>query len=191
MRRPLLALAATLPLLADGAAARVLLTQDEALTLAFPGCTLERRTVYLSETQARDAERDAGTRLVSAIVHPYVARCAGEPVGIALFDTHVVRTLAETVLVAIDPDGKLLRVEVIAFDEPPDYLPRPEWYRQFDGRRLDPELELRRALRPVTGASLSARAATDAARRALALFRQVAPDLLRPEPAAPPGSLRP
>lgn len=191
MRRPLLALAALLALLAEGALAKVLLTQPEALELVFPGCALERRTVYLSEAQVRDAERDAGTRLVSAIVHPYVARCAGKPAGIALFDTHVVRTLAETVLVAIDPDGGLQRVEVIAFDEPPDYLPRPEWYRQFDGRKLDPELELRRAIRPVTGASLSARAATDAARRALALFRQIAPDLLRPAPAAPAGSPRP
>lgn len=190
MRRPLLALAATLPLLAGGAAAKVLLTQDEALALAYPGCALERRTAYLSETQVRDAERDAGTRLVSAIVHPYVARCAGKPTGIALFDTHVVRTLAETVLVAIDADGKLMRVEVIAFDEPPDYLPRPEWYRQFDGRGLDPELELRRAIRPVTGASLSARAATDAARRALALFHQLAPEALGAG-AAPAGSARP
>lgn len=183
MRRPLAAFAAALPLLASGAGARVLLTQEEALGLLFPGCAVERRTVYLTEDQVRDAERDAGTRLVSAIVNPYVATCGGRPGGVALFDTHVVRTLAETVMVAIDPDGRLLRVEVIAFDEPPDYLPRPEWYRQFDGRGLDPELELRHAIRPVTGASLSARAATDAARRALALARQLAPGL--PPPAAP------
>lgn len=190
MRRPLLALLSLLPLVSDGAGAKVLLSQPEAVDLAFPGAVIERRTVYLSDAQVRAAEGEAGTRLATAIVHPYVARREGRPVGLAFFDTHVVRTLAETLLVAIDADGKLLRVEVIAFDEPPDYLPRPEWYRQFDGRVLDPELELRRAIRPVTGASLSARAATDAARRALALFRQLAPEALGAGGAAE-GAARP
>lgn len=173
---PLLALALLPP--AEG---KVLVTPEEALALVFPGCAVERRTLYLSPEQVREAEQRAGTRLVSAIVHPYVALREGRPEGWALFDTHVVRTLAETLMVAIGADGRLRRVEVIAFDEPPDYLPRPEWYRQFDGRPLDPELELRHAIRPVTGASLSARAATDAARRALALFDLLAPD------AAPSG----
>jgi len=173
MSRPLLVLLLLLPTLAGDAGAKVLVTPEEAVALAFPGCAVERRTVYLSETQVREAERQAGTRLVTAIVHPYVARCGERPAGVALFDTHVVRTLAETVMVAIDADGEIVRVEVVAFDEPPDYLPRPEWYRQFDGRALDPELELRRSIRPMTGASLSARSATDAARRALALFGQL------------------
>jgi hypothetical protein len=66
------------------------------------------------------------------------------------------------------------RVEVLAFDEPPDYLPRAEWYRQFDGRPLDAELDLRRAIRPVTGATLTARSTTDAVRRVLALHGALA-----------------
>jgi hypothetical protein len=71
-------------------------------------------------------------------------------------------------MVVVRPDGTVGRVETISFDEPPDYLPRGAWYRQFDGRALDPELELRRAIRPVTGATLTARATTDAVRSVLA-----------------------
>ena len=99
---------------------------------------------------------------MAAIVHPYVATREGEVVGTAYFDTHVVRTLAETVMVTVDRDGRVGRVEVLSFDEPPDYLPREPWYRQFDGRALDAELELRRSIRPVSGATLTARATTDA-----------------------------
>ena len=95
-----------------------------------------------------------------------------QPCGTAYFDTHRVRTLAETVMVAIDPAGGILRVEVLSFDEPPDYLPRDEWYAQFGGRALAPETELGRAIRPVTGATLTARVTTDAARRALAIHRR-------------------
>lgn len=182
-----LALAVSLAVLALApAAAKVLLSSEEALALAFPGCVIARETVYLTTAEV-DAARDlAGTGLASAVVHPYRARRvqgsaaggeqpdAGESCGTAYFDTHRVRTLAETVMVAIDPAGTVARIEVLAFDEPPDYLPRVEWYAQFGGRRLAPETELGRAIRPVTGATLTARATTDAARRSLALHALLA-----------------
>lgn len=158
---------------ADAASARALLTVDEALTLAFPGAQIERGTIFLMPPQLDRAERLTGQKPGSAIVHPYVARKDGAVIGTAYFDVHVVRTLAETVMVAIDPEGRIGRIEVLSFDEPPEYLPRAGWYRQFEGRKLDAELELRRAIRPVAGATLTARATTDAARRVLALHRVV------------------
>lgn len=159
---------------APAAGARVLLTVEEALALAFPGAAVERRTVFLSPAQLERVAELAGERPASAIAHPYVAVRDGELVGTAYFDAHVVRTLAETVMVTVDPEGRIGRIEVLSFDEPPDYLPRAEWYRQFEGHELDAELELRRAVRPVAGATLTARATTAAARRVLALHRVLA-----------------
>jgi hypothetical protein len=176
---PLAALAASALVSATLAAppaarARVLVTVEEALALAFPGAEVERRTVFLTEAQRARAAELAGQPPASSVVHPYVATRDGAVVGTAYFDTHVVRTLAETVMVTVDRDGRVGRVEVLSFDEPPDYLPREPWYRQFDGRALDAELELRRSIRPVSGATLTARATTDAVRRALALHRALA-----------------
>jgi len=90
-----------------------------------------------------------------------------------------------------DDDGRVARLELagrIAFPchpaeappsysflEPPDYIPREAWYRQFEGRGLDPDLDLKRAIRPVTGATLTARATTSAVRRVLALHRVIHP----------------
>jgi hypothetical protein len=171
-----------LPLAVVAAAgARVFVTVDEALALAFPGATIERGTAYLTEVEVARARELAGSDdTPPAIVHPYRASLDGRPVGTAYFDAHVVRTLQETVMVVVRSDGTVGRVEVLSFDEPPDYLPREAWYRQFDGRELDAELELRRAIRPVAGATLTARATTDAVRRALALHRVLA----EREPAA-------
>jgi len=173
-RRALVALAAAAALAAPAALARVLLTVEEALALAFPGAAIERRTVFLRPGQLARAEELAGEKPGAGIVHPYEARRDGRLVGTAYFDRHVVRTLSETVMVAVDADGRVARVEVLAFDEPPEYLPREPWYRQFDGRALDADLELRRAIRPVSGATLTARATTDAVRRVLALHRALA-----------------
>ena len=57
------------------------------------------------------------------------------------------------------------------FAEPKDYLPRAKWYAQFVGCKLDGRLRLKRGIKGVTGATLTARATTGAARRMLALHQ--------------------
>lgn len=161
-------------LLTTAVAGKVLLTQEEALRLAFPGATVERRTVFLTQAQQRAAQRLSGDgELPGALVAYYVGSKDGREVGTAYFDTHLVRTLPETVMVVVDPEGRIAKVEVLSFSEPDEYRPREAWYAQFSGRPLDDELSMKRAIRPVTGATLTARATTEAARRVLALHRVI------------------
>lgn len=163
-----------LPGAARPAAAKVFLSVDEALKLAFPGCQVDRRTAYLTEGQLRRARELSGVEVPSALVTHYVATRGGQPAGTAYFDTHQVRTLPETLLVVVDPQGKVSRIEIISFREPEDYIPRGAWYEQFKGETLDRDLQLKRDIHPVTGATLTARATTNAVRRVLALHRVIA-----------------
>ena len=164
------------------AGGRVYLTLEEALDLAFPDCEVRKETVYLTAQEAQRAgdlaEVDVGTR----IVRPYVARKEGVLVGTAYFDSHEVRTHRETLMVVVDPRDRIQRLELLAFAEPEEYVPRGKWYGQFLGRRLDEELNLKRGIRGIAGATLSARATTRAARRVLALH-QVLAERLPPEDA--------
>ena len=168
-------LAAILLLAFGGAAepvdAKVFLSLEEALQLAYPGCEVERSTIFLDEEQLRQAREVADVEIESGLVYPYQAICDGEVGGTAYFDSHRVRTLPETIMVAVDADGNVIRVEMLAFREPEDYIPRDIWYRQFDGEALDQELDLKRGIRSVTGATLTARATTEAVRRVLAIHQ--------------------
>lgn len=166
-------LVAALLAAAGPASAKVYLTVDEALDLAFEGCRVERTTVYLTDAEKERAEALAGSDVESAIVYPYVADCGGEPGGTAYFDAHRVRTLPETLMVVVSPRGEVTRVEILAFNEPEDYIPRDIWYQQFLDEDLDRELALGRSIRAVTGATLTARATTQAVRRVLALHQVV------------------
>lgn len=174
----MLALALTLVLLAPGepagAAGKVFLTPEEALALAFPDCRIERVTEYLSEVEEERAVELAREKLASRIVRPYRAYRAGQLIGTAYFDAHRVRTKSEVLMLVVGPDQRLGRVEVLAFAEPLEYLPKANFYAQFPGRGLDAELDLKRAIRGVSGATLSAQSATAAARRTLALHRVLA-----------------
>ena len=174
-RRPFTLVAVALLLAVAGRAeGRVLLSQDEALRLAFgEGAVAEKRTAFLTEGQVARARELAGPgiEVPSALVTRYEGRRDGASLGFAYFDTHVVRTLPETLMVVVGPDGGVARVEVVVFSEPQEYLPREAWYGQFRGRRLDRELSVKRGIHGITGATLSAGAATDAVRRILAIDR--------------------
>ena len=168
------------------AEAKVLLTQTQALDLAFGGAArAERRTAYLTEPQADAIREKAGTPPPSRIVVYYEG--TAEPVAhvTAWFDTHLVRTLPESIMVVLDPSGKVRRVDILSFDEPEDYLPKPRWLEQFSGRPLDEDLSTKRGIRSVSGATLSSRAITDAVRRVLATRSVVA---AASAAAAPEGS---
>lgn len=150
------------------ASAKVFLTVDEALRLAFPGAKVGRRTAYLTKEQVRRAAELSGEEVASALVTYYES-----PAGFAYFDTHRVRTLPETLMVVVDPQGKVKRVEVISFREPEEYMPRGNWYGQFQGWKLDRDLQVKRGIHPVTGATLTVRATASAVRRVLALHQVI------------------
>jgi len=168
-----------------GGAGKVFLSPEEALALAFPECTLERGLEVLSEAERERAEELAGARLSSRTVRPYRALHEGKTMGTAYFDAHRVRSKNEVLMLVVGPDGRVTRLEVLAFAEPLEYLPKAAFYAQFVGKSLDAELELDHGIRRVAGATLSARAATEAARRVLAVHRVLAERSL-PEPS--PGS---
>lgn len=170
---PWLLATAVLITLPAPASANVYLSVGEALEMAFPECEIVRRTVYLTEKQKTDAGVLARVELNNAIIYPYVALKGGRIAGVAYFDSHIVRTLGETIMVAIDPDDRVSRVELLVFDEPPEYIPPEAWYRLFSGQRLDDGLAVNRGIRGVLGATLTTRSTTDAVRRMLAIHHVI------------------
>lgn len=156
------------------AAGKVFLTIEEALALAFPGCEVEQQTAYLSKEERAEAERLSGVDVPQAVLRYWVAHRGGELVGTAYAEAHKVRTLKESVMVVVDPRARIARFEVLAFGEPEEYIPRGSWYQQLVGHPLDDELQLGRGIHAVSGATLTARASTGAARRILALHQVLA-----------------
>ncbi len=135
--------------------------------MAFPDARPERRTAFLTEQQAAAAEKSARAKLGSRVWTYYVAGSTA-----AYFESHPVRTMDETVMVVVN-GGKIAFVEVLAFSEPPDYLASPRWLGQLQARALDDDLALRRGLRGITGATLTAEAVVRSARRVLAVHEVI------------------
>ncbi|MFT5124002.1 MAG: hypothetical protein ACI9TH_000120 [Kiritimatiellia bacterium] len=154
------------------ASAKVFLIRDAALAELFPDAEITRETVYLEPAQRKQMEALAGTALSGDILYRYRAEIDSVLQGEAYMDAHRVRTLPETLIVALLPDGSVKDVKVMVFNEPQEYLCPPKWYQQFVGRKLNDDLALKKGIDGMTGATLTARATTQSVRRVLAI-RQV------------------
>ena len=161
-----------------GAPAQIRLTQQQALRLAFPEpATIERHTAFLSEEQLERARRLAGTdvSLDGRVVTYYVAAQNGEPIGIAYFDVHRVRTLPEVLMIVVTPRARVERIEVLKFSEPPEYEAPDGWLDQFVGKGLSADLSTKGSIVNITGATLTSGAVSRAVRRVLALNDVIGP----------------
>jgi len=156
-----------------------LITRDEALAAVFPGADVEAERVFLTSDQTKRAAALSGGEVPTALVARYVARRGEEVVGRAYVDTHVVRTKRESLLISLDPAGRVRRIDVTAFLEPREYQGAERWFRQYDGKPLDDDLALQRAIRPIAGATLTAVAANTAVRRVLAIDHVLEADSAR------------
>ena len=145
------------------------ISREEALAAAYPGAQLRAEQLFLTADQQRIVRDRAGADAPSALIARYIATRDGKVIGRAYVDTHTVRTKRESLLISLDDRGQVVRVDVTAFLEPPEYRASEAWLRQFRDRALTDDLEINRAIRPIAGATLTARAVNDAVRRVLAI----------------------
>ena len=153
------------------AAARIFHSKEGALRLAFPDAdSVKPMHLFLDDDQVVAIERACGAKVRSKLVTLYVGERAGRPLGFAIFDTHVVRTMPETFMTVIGTDGRVRAVHILAFHEPTEYMPSRPWLSQFEGKVLTHGLRVRQEVAGIAGATLSAFAVTKGIRRVLAIF---------------------
>lgn len=162
-----LALASATP-----AGAGLLMSQQEALDWAFPEAEhVESRSFVLTDDQVQRVEALSRTKLETKLVRLFTALRGDQVLGYAFIDQHIVRTLPEAFLVVLTADGSVARLRVLAFYEPPEYMPPERWLHQFEGKDGAAPLRLQRDVHGIAGSTLSSQAVTGGVRRALALHQ--------------------
>lgn len=167
---PVATLALTLTaLVVVDARGEVFHSRESALRLAFGDAdSVASRTLVLDEEQVQEIEERSRTRVPSRVVRAYVGHRGDTVLGYAFIETHRVRSLPETVMVVVEPDGTVAGTHLLAFHEPPEYLPPERWLGQFDQRALDDRMALGRDIAGIAGSTLTAQAVTACVRRAVA-----------------------
>lgn len=159
---------------AAAAEARLLLTREEGLRHVFgDSARAEARTLFLHEGTLDSLQDRAGAPIEQARVTYYEVLVADTLAGIAFVDKHVVRTATELLLICLQPDGAVRAVEILAWNEPEDYLPSRRWLERAGGARNPESVRPGHAMPRIAGATLSGQAVTAAIRRTLVLGEYV------------------
>ena len=145
------------------------ITRDDALAAVFPGATIDADRVFLTDGQVERIAELAGEDVGTKIYARYIARRGGVVVGRAYVDTHIVRTKRASLLISIDAQARIRRIDVTAFMEPPEYIPSQPWRQQYYDQPLSDDIAVQRRIRPIAGATLTTGSVNAAVRRVLAL----------------------
>lgn len=141
----------------------------------FNAKSVETKNLILTDAQMAQFSKASQQKAETKLYRIYVAKNGPQTLGYGVLMNKKVRTKTAIALYLISAEGIIKSIEIVAFNEPMEYLPTKTWLEVFDDKSAANTLRLNQDIPTTTGATLSARAITDGARAALALI-----DIARP-----------
>jgi len=164
----------TLILLALPLSAKILTSPIDVMKQSFGAKSeISKKNVLLKKSQVKKIQQDAQAKLKSKIVRVFKAVKSGETLGFGVLINRKVRSKNAVVLYLISKDSILKSIEIIAFNEPLEYLPSQTWRRQFKEISTDKRLRVSKDIPTITGATLSARSIVGGSRVAFAVYKEI------------------
>jgi len=151
--------------------AKLLISPFDALHATYgEDVKVEKKNVLLTIDKAEKVYKQAQMKKGSKIFRTFKVKKGKKIIAYAILISRVVRSKDAAILYMISPTGVIESVEVIAFNEPPEFTPSKQYISQFKGKTSQDTLRVGKDIPTVTGATMGARNVTDGARLALAVF---------------------
>ena len=147
---------------------------DEVIKSSFAGVSsIEPRQIILTKDQFSQVQSKAKAAVRTKVYRYYEIKSSTERLGYAVLIARKVRAKKATVLYAFDKSGRLKFTEIMAFGEPPEYLPNKTWMGQLQDQDESAALTVGKDIPTISGSTLSARSITEGARVARAIYEIV------------------
>lgn len=130
---------------------------------------ISKKNVLLTKSKASYVQKTSKIKLGSKIFRTFKATKNKKLLGYGILVSRNVRSKSAAILYMIDTTKTIKAVEIIAFNEPPEFIPSKKWMSQFENKQAKDNLYLGKAIPTISGATLSARNVADGSRIALAV----------------------
>lgn len=134
---------------------------------------INEESILLTEAQAQRIQKSAQAKLESKIFKVFKALKDGKTLGYGILISKKIRSKNGVVLYLISKESVLKGIEVIAFNEPHEYIPSKTWSSQFENVKTNTPLILDKNIPTITGATLSAKSFVDGSRIASAFYEEI------------------
>jgi len=154
--------------------AKLLISPFDALHAVYgDDVKIEKKNVLLTLDKAEKVYKEAKMKKGGKVFRTFSVKRGDKVIAYGILISRVVRTKDAAILYMISPKGVIEYVEVVAFNEPPEFTPSKQYLEQFQGKSSKDTLRVGKDIPTVTGATMGARNVTDGARLALALFEML------------------
>jgi len=150
---------------------QLLLKPADAIKAAYPTSTSsEKKSILLTKEQASVVQKLVKKKLKSKIFTFYIIKKDDKIIAHAGLFTNKVRSKTGTYMTFINPNGKIQSIEIVAFNEPPEYIPKKRWLKLFNEKTINDNIKVKESIPNLSGATLSATSASNTAKLMLAVW---------------------
>ena len=147
---------------------------DDVIKSSFTGViTIDPKQIILTKKQFSQVQSRAKAAVRTKIYRYYDIKSKTQRLGYEVLVSRKVRGKKATVLYAFDNCGRLKFTEIMAFGEPPEYMPNKTWMSQLQDKDASATLTVGKDIPTISGSTLSARSITEGARVARAIYEIV------------------
>jgi len=151
----------------------MLISPQEAMNFAYgEDAKIVKKNILLTKKQASVIQKEARGKLRSKIFRIFKATKNNKILGYGILVNKKVRSKNAVILYFIS-NGILKSIEIIAFNEPMEYLPSKKWNSQFENIETEKMLRVSKEIPTISGATLSARTITDGSRLAFSNYNEI------------------
>lgn len=153
--------------------AKMLISPIDAMNQSYGAKNkISEDNILLTNIQAKKIQDESNVKLESNIFKVFKAEQNGKIIGYGILINKKIRSKNGVVLYLISIDSVLKGMEIIAFNEPMEYIPSKKWISQFENVKTQTPLNLSKDIPTITGATLSAKSFVDGSKIAFALYNE-------------------
>ncbi|MFA5453690.1 MAG: FMN-binding protein [Sulfurimonas sp.] len=154
--------------------AKMLISPIDAMNQSYGAKSkISEENILLTNIQAKKIQEESNVKLDSNIFKVFKAQLGGKTLGYGVLINRKIRSKNGVVLYLISKDSILKGIEIIAFNEPMEYVPSKKWISQFNDIKSEKIDEASKNIPAITGATLSAKSFVDGSKIAFALYNEV------------------
>jgi len=157
--------------------AQILISPLDAMLETYSqSAMIKKKNTILTKDKAKLVQKKAKVKLKSKIFKYFIAKIDRKVVGYGILVSRKVRSKNAVTMYFIDVNGMSKGIEIIAFNEPLEFMASKKWTTQFNNVPYTKKLKINNDVTSITGATLTARSLVDGSRIASAFFEVMLKD---------------
>lgn len=134
---------------------------------------ITQEDLLITDANVLKIEQNAKTKLNTKSFKIFKAAKNGKNIGYGVLIDRKIRSKNGVALYMISADSTLKAVEIIAFNEPLEYIPSKKWISQLNNTQSQNIEKVLKDVPPITGATLSAKNIIDGSSIAFAIYNEM------------------